>query len=84
LREISRQKPNPANRVAPEVEGAVVKFATDNPAYGQKRVSNELKKRGIFVSPGGVRSIWLRHDLETFKKQLKALETMLAAEHDFD
>ena len=48
LREISRRKPNPQNRVAPEVEEAVVKFATDNPAYGQKRVSNELKKRGIF------------------------------------
>ena len=79
LREISRQQPNPKNRVAPEVEDAVVQFATDYPAYGQKRVSNELKKRGIFVSPGGVRSIWLRHDLENFKKRLKALEEQLAA-----
>lgn len=77
LREISRRKPNPQNRVAPEVEEAVVKFATDNPAFGQKRVSNELKKRGIFVSPGGVRSIWLRHDLQTFKKRIKALESLL-------
>lgn len=79
LREISRSKPNQKNRVAPEIEEAVVKFATDNPAFGQKRVSNELKKRGIFVSPGGVRSIWLRHDLETFKKRIKALEAILAA-----
>jgi len=79
LREISRRKPNPKNRVAPEVEEAVVKLATDNPAYGQKRVSNELKKRGIFISPGGVRSIWLRHDLQTFKKRIRALEDMLAA-----
>ncbi len=79
LREISRQKPNPKNRVAREVEEAVVKFATDYPAYGQKRVSNELKKRGIFISPGGVRSVWLRHDLENFKKRLKALEAQLAA-----
>lgn len=78
LREISRQKPNPKNRVAPEVETAVVQFAIDNPAYGQKRVSNELKKRGLFVSPGGVRSIWLRHNLETFKKRLQALEKHLA------
>ena len=51
LREISRKKPNEKNRVAPGVEDAVVKFATEYPAYGQKRVSNELKKRGIFVSP---------------------------------
>lgn len=79
LREISRQKPNEKNRVAPEVEEAVVKFATDYPAYGQKRVSNELKKRGVFVSPGGVRSIWQRHDLENFHKRLKALDALLAA-----
>ena len=78
LREISRSKPILANRVAPEIEEAVVKFASDNPAYGQLRVSNELKKQGKFVSPGGVRSIWLRHGLETFKKRLKALEQLLA------
>ena len=78
LREISRSKPLPANRVEPEIEKAVVQFATDNPAYGQLRVSNELKKQGKFVSPGGVRSIWLRHGLETFKKRLVALEKLLA------
>jgi transposase InsO family protein len=44
------------------------------------RVSNEVKKRGLFVSPGGVRSIWLRHGLETFKKRLVALEKKAAEE----
>ena len=78
LREISRRKPIKANRVAPEIEEAVVSFATDKPAFGQQRVSNELKKQGQFVSPGGVRSIWLRHGLETFKKRLQALEKQLA------
>jgi transposase len=57
LHEISRQKPNKKNRVEPEIEKAVVDFANEQPAYGQLRVSNELKKQGIFVSPGGVRSI---------------------------
>jgi len=78
LREISRRKPIKVNRVAIEIEEAVVSFATDNPAFGQQRVSNELKKQGQFVSPGGVRSIWLRHNLETFKKRLQALEKQLA------
>lgn len=78
LQEISRKKPNPKNRVDPAVEEAVVAMATEYPAYGQVRVSNELKKQGLFVSPGGVRSIWLRHELSNFKLRLKALEKQLA------
>jgi hypothetical protein len=78
LQEISRKKPNPQNRVDPTIEEAVVALATEYPAYGQVRVSNELKKRGLFVSPGGVRSIWLRHELSNFKLRLKALEKQLA------
>jgi hypothetical protein len=52
----------------------VVRVAFEYPAYGQLRASNELRRRGILVSSGGIRSIWLRHDLETFKKRLRALE----------
>lgn len=81
LKEISRKKPNMKNRVPEEVEEAVKQIAVDYPAYGQLRVSNELKKKGILISPGGVRCIWLRYDLETFGKRLKLLEDKMAKEN---
>jgi transposase len=72
LREKSRRKPCIKNRVVPEVEEAVVSMAYEYPAYGQTRVANELRKRGMLVSVGGIRSIWVRHGLETFKEALKS------------
>lgn len=80
LIEISRRRPNHKNRVDTAIEEAVVNIGFEHPAYGQQRASNELAKKGITVSPGGVRSIWLRNDLESFKKRLKALETKVAQE----
>lgn len=78
LLETTRRKPNLANRVDEATEQAVIASATEYPAYGQARTSNELRKAGVFISPSGVRSIWLRHGLENFKLRLKALEAEVA------
>ena len=79
LLDANRKKPNFRNRIEESIETAVAAFALEQPAFGQVRVSNELRKRGVFVSPSGVRSVWLRRDLESFKKRLVALEKHVAA-----
>lgn len=78
LFDANRRKPNPKNRVDDAIEATVVAYATEQPAHGQVRVSNELRQRGVFVSPSGVRSVWLRHDLASFKQRLRALEHLVA------
>lgn len=76
----SKRTPNLKNRVDDTVESAVLEYALEQPAHGQHRTSNELRKKGVFVSGSGVRSIWLRHNLENFKKRLVALEAKVARE----
>ena len=78
LFERTRHKPNLAHRVDQASEDVVLKSALDFPAYGKARTSNEPRKQGVFVSPSGVRSIWLRHDLANFKARLKVLEAKVA------
>ena len=81
MQDISRRKPCIKNFLDEPMEKVAFEFAIDKPAYGQLRVFNELKKRGIFISLVSKRGIWLRHDMETFAKRLKALVAKSAKEN---
>lgn len=74
LAEKTRRRPNRKNRTDDETEGKVLQFSDENPAMGHLRISNELRKVGVFISSNGVRGILLRHNLETFQKRLRRLD----------
>jgi hypothetical protein len=80
LQELSRRKPNLKNRVAPEVEDAVVAIALEQPAWGQLRAAHALAERGIPISAAGVRCVWERNGLENLTKRLRVLEAKVARE----
>lgn len=80
LIEKTRRKPNLQNRVEEVVEGRVLSYAIDFPTHGQLRTSNELRKEGVFISPSGVRSVWVRNQLGNKKQRLTALEEKMARE----
>ncbi len=84
LQEISRRKPVLKNRTPIEIEEAVVGLAIEQPAWGQVRVSEALKRRGLSISPAGVRCVWQRHDLTSMKHRLKAPKADKEAHGEFE
>lgn len=76
----SKRGPNFKNRIDSMIEDAVIALAINEPAWGQVRASNELRKQGLSISPAGVRCVWVRSNLENMKKRLNALEEKVAKE----
>ena len=71
------RNPHP-NRVAPEIEAAILDHALAHPTHGPMRVAHELALRDLQVSSGGVRGVWSRHDLLTKHERLLRLEKTTA------
>lgn len=69
--------PHP-NRVAPEIEQAVLDHALEHPCHGYLRVEQELRLKGLQVSSGGVRGVWQRHGLLNKHDRLLRLEKATA------
>jgi hypothetical protein len=69
--------PHP-NRVASEIEAAILDHALEHPCHGSTRVEQELRLKGIAVSSGGVRGVWQRHNLLTKHERLLRLEKATA------
>ena len=78
LLEASRRKPNLRNRIDESIEEEILRLTFEYPSYGQVRIKNELAKKGMKISPCGVRCVWLRYNLETIKKRLKYVEEKMA------
>ena len=85
LQELTRRKPLRANRTAPEIEAAILALSLEQPAFGQIRVANEMRKQGHSISPAGVRGvcgsamIWRRSRYTTL---LRAIELWGAVRAD--
>ncbi|WP_299795126.1 helix-turn-helix domain-containing protein [uncultured Shewanella sp.] len=84
LHNLSRKKSTLKNRVSQEVEDQVIEIALDYPNYGQAKVAELLTARGCTISPSGVRTIWLRHNLETKHNRLLALNSRLRQQNELD
>lgn len=69
--------PHP-NRVAKEIEDAILAYALEHPCHGQLRVEQALRLQGIQVSAGGIRGVWMRHGLLTKHERLLRLEKATA------
>lgn len=78
LVEKTRRAPRMSNRVDAQIEEKILAYSLEWPTHGQARVSNELKQKGVIVSSGGIRGVWLRHGLEKKGQRLKRLEKWAA------
>jgi len=67
------KNPHP-NRLAQEVERAILDYSLEQPGDGCLKVAQQLALRGVMVSSKGVRGVWHRHNLENRHQRMLRLE----------
>src|SRR3954449_9646621 len=75
LQELTRRKPLLKNRIAAEVETMVLDLSLEQPAFGQIRIANEIRKRGHSISPAGVRGALALEDIDHTRTKTKSPQT---------
>lgn len=65
------------NRASKSLESTLIDFSLKSPHLGQVQVSRQLKKHyQIEISPGGVRRIWLRHQMQTIGLRIQKVTSL--------
>lgn len=62
------------NETQPEVKERIIAVSLAHPVWGPVRVSDQLRLEAVAVSPGTIRNIWIKEDLETRYKRLLRME----------
>jgi len=68
------------NETPAEVREKILKLSIEHPAWGQVRVSDQLRLEGGQVSPSTIRNIWLKEGLERKYKRILRLEEQRAGQ----
>jgi len=74
LKKSNRKKALLKNRISKKIEAAVIDYSLKDTLQSSVSISQSLKEKGITVSSGGVRNIWVRNNMETIQKRFEALE----------
>jgi hypothetical protein len=82
LEGLVNRRPGPRHPkvVTSEVERAILDISLAHPERGAVALAQDLGLRGIRLSAGGVRGVWMRHKLGTKKDRLRRLHRLSTAE----
>jgi len=76
LKQKERAYPDMPNKASDKLEKEVLDYSSKHPTFGKDRVAMQLRLKGVLISPGGVESIWKRHDMVNRYKRLMKLEQL--------